>query len=762
MTRQVSLPIGVQRLAGQAKIPFAASASQGQEGLKLKDVVGLLRRRMWLIIIITTFFTISSIVLFYLFKRYSPEYTSVGFMRCKMPTEASIFGSGTVLPRKEIIAMAAASNAAVMQSEAFLGELLQRTEVMNTQWWQDRKFDEVKRLEDMRDGFSASALRDTEYLKISMSMTNPQEAKVIIDAALRQHVSNQKDLATASLYEGLNSLTSQRNEVETQIKRLEGQLLEMSTESQVAGWQEDGQTIVGREAELLREEQLALEASIRSLQIYRMQLVGQQQSAQGISINVQAAIRQDRMVMGYKDQLARAIQTRGMLIKRLGPDHRQIKDIESVIQIIETQLNEMEMQLREQYSSQEMKSIETQVISQMEELKSIGGQYDEVNAKLLDLSQKKITYRRTEEEIKLLKARMEEFERTISGDKVKLKDPGLVTVEIAMVGDVPLRISFPKLAVFLPSGIVLGLLVSVGLAFLLEFMDDSVKQPSDVMRYLNVPLLGMIPVYEEEEEEEEEEGEEKEEVCVEKITMSHPHALMSEFYRQVRTNLFFCAPVSELKTLLITSSSAGCGKTTTAVNLSITLAAEGKRVLLVDANFRRPALKRLFPAETPAKGLSNVLVGQVAIKDIIRPSGLEGLDLIDSGPLPPNPADLLGGQRMRDFLESHADSYDHIIIDGPPSLVVIDSRILAGLVDGTIAVVHAKQSSRGMSQRMIMELKRGGERVRLLGVILNAVHARKGGYFEKAYRSYYDYVGVEPVAVLSQPEKMNKDEKSES
>ena len=227
-------------------------------------------------------------------------------------------------------------------------------------------------------------------------------------------------------------------------------------------------------------------------------------------------------------------------------------------------------------------------------------------------------------------------------------------------------------------------------------------------------------------------------VKIEKIAAERPDSVMSEFYRHIRTNLLFMAPTGELKSLLVTSSSADCGKTTTAVNLAITLAGEQSKVLLVDANFRRPALGKVFGEGGSSRGLANILVGQAQASDVIRASGVGNLDVLDCGPLPPNPAELLNNKMMRSFMAEQKDRYDYVIIDGPPSLVVTDARILASEVDGTILVARAGKTARGMAQRMIRELG-ATTQSRILGMILNGVEPRRGGYFEEAYQSYYEY-----------------------
>jgi succinoglycan biosynthesis transport protein ExoP len=288
----------------------------------------------------------------------------------------------------------------------------------------------------------------------------------------------------------------------------------------------------------------------------------------------------------------------------------------------------------------------------------------------------------------------------------------------------------------------LGMLAGLGLAFLVELMNDLLRSPSDVMRHLKVPLMGMVCHVDDEED--------IDGVDLYHVVRQAPYSIMSECYRQLRTNLKLSGADGQAKkTLLITSGQADDGKTTVAVNLASTLLAEDHRVLLIDANFRRPSSTRLFPRsaadgspiDTPDHGLSNYLMGQSDTEEqIIRESGIGGLFIIDSGPLPANPAELFSGQRMKSLLEHCKSNYDYVIVDGP-AMLVSDSKTLASEVDGTIIVFNTANTHRGAATRMLREMREIHADV--IGAVLVGVKSRKGGYYRENYRSYQDYQRVQ-------------------
>ena len=191
---------------------------------------------------------------------------------------------------------------------------------------------------------------------------------------------------------------------------------------------------------------------------------------------------------------------------------------------------------------------------------------------------------------------------------------------------------------------------------------------------------------------------------------------------------------------------AGEGKTPVAVNLATTLLAENKKVLLIDANFRRPSLNKIFPqdesqAGSSEFGLSALLMGLCSFDDARKSDVMQGLDIIESGPLPSNPAELLGSYQMEQLINDRRKSYDYIIIDSPPVLLVSDVKVLSRFVEGYILFFNAAMTRRGAAQRTIRELKEVDTVV--TGCVLFAVRSLKGGYFRKQFKLYRQYQAVE-------------------
>ena len=291
----------------------------------------------------------------------------------------------------------------------------------------------------------------------------------------------------------------------------------------------------------------------------------------------------------------------------------------------------------------------------------------------------------------------------------------------------------------------LSLAAGIGLAFLLDFLDDTVKSFEDVDRYIHLPGLALIPSS-------------RDRSRLAGIGAASPptgsanttalamisdvRSPISESYRHLRTSLLLSSAGQPPRTILITSSQPSEGKTTTAINTAFMLAQTGADVVIIDCDLRRPRLHAHF--EVPnAKGLTNWLSGDTDINSLIQTYQLQSnLKLLTSGPVPPNPAELLGSDEMRKLLTLLSERFAHIIIDTPPVISFTDASILSTMVDGVVLVVHSGRSSRAVVRRAKQQLLDVGAHI--FGIVLNNVKLETQNYYYSGYYSNYYADEVKP------------------
>ncbi|MFB4163876.1 CpsD/CapB family tyrosine-protein kinase [Alteribacillus sp. JSM 102045] len=209
------------------------------------------------------------------------------------------------------------------------------------------------------------------------------------------------------------------------------------------------------------------------------------------------------------------------------------------------------------------------------------------------------------------------------------------------------------------------------------------------------------------------------------ITESNPKSPISEQFRNVRTNLQYASIDEDVSVIMTTSSGPGEGKSTVNSNVAVSIAQQGKKVLVIDADLRKPTVHYIFQT-TNQYGLSNSLTSPDTLTDSIKKTKVEGLEVLTSGPIPPNPSELLGSNRMKTFIASLKETYDYIILDTPPLLAVTDAQILAGLCDGVILVVSSKQTTKEEAAKAKELLKHTNAKI--LGGVLNRQDKKAGNY----------------------------------
>ena len=354
---------------------------------------------------------------------------------------------------------------------------------------------------------------------------------------------------------------------------------------------------------------------------------------------------------------------------------------------------------------------------------------------LLDLQQRSIRY-------SILKREVDTNRQLYDGLLQRLKEIGVAggvgvnNISVVDKAKVPIYPYKPDLARSLSMGMAIGLILGLLVAWLLEHLDDSIRFADEVERETGAAVLGVVPKLK------------SAEAGRDRVALGAHHEPMSAFaeaYRSVRTALQFSTASGAPRRLVITSSSKNEGKSTTAVALAINFAQMGKPVLLIDADLRNPVLHRLLGIDNE-RGLSNYLSGRFGVMELVRKTEIPNLYALTTGPLPPNPVELLSSMKLLTLLSQCEEHFAHVVVDAPPVLGIADSIVLSNQVDNTIFVIESGRTRKGHAKAALKRLQQAG--VHPLGVILTKIDSYHDLY---GYNSYYQYsarpsLGNKPAA----------------
>jgi len=303
----------------------------------------------------------------------------------------------------------------------------------------------------------------------------------------------------------------------------------------------------------------------------------------------------------------------------------------------------------------------------------------------------------------------------------------------------------PKKLLYSLIGLLASLTLGVALAVLQEGLDNSIKGIEDIERLVTAPPLAVVPAASAVSRRgygygyglRSRKKAEAESSSVELIVLRKPTSPLAESFRALRSSILLSTPSHPPQCILVTSPQPGEGKTSTALNLAATLAQRGSRVVIVDADLRRPGISRALGIRE-AKGLSGILTGAYGVDETLaRIDELTGLFVLPAGPRPPNPADLLSSPTMGQLIGELRQRFDHLVIDSPPALAVTDATVLSRLVDGVVLIVESGMTARAALTRTHQILESAGAKI--LGVVLNKIDLRRDGYYGSYYRGHYYY-----------------------
>jgi len=456
------------------------------------------------------------------------------------------------------------------------------------------------------------------------------------------------------------------------------------------------------------------------------------------------------------------------LIQRLREDYLKLsREYIKMQEKFQPEYPEMQRLKAELESARELLKGETQRLvmaayseyqTALKKERSLQELFDRQKEEAFRLNSNAILYNSLKIEIENKKNLLESLLKRQSETGVSARLRGLRTSNIRIVdkADIPIYPSSPKKLRNLLLALFLGLFGGLGLALVVEYLDNTVKSVEDVERYSGLPTLGVVPAFGEEamysgyyyasrlgkdggrkKTGKPEKATAEEPKSIELITHFAPESTFAESYRSLRTALLLSGPRSSLQVLMVTSPLPNEGKSATVSNLAVSLTQMEKKVLLVDADLRRPKQHRIFNLKNH-DGLTNYLSTGLELNRLIKSTIVPSLYLINSGPIPPNPAELLGSERMAGLLKTLRDQFEFILLDTPPILSVTDAQVLGKMVDGLVLVVQAEKTPReALSQsREIIDLLQ----LKTFGVVINYLSLdNRGYYYRHYYRHYYKH-----------------------
>ncbi|MBK6726639.1 MAG: polysaccharide biosynthesis tyrosine autokinase [Xanthomonadales bacterium] len=566
----------------------------------------------------------------------------------------------------------------------------------------------------VQDGLTVDPVRSSRLVRLHFDSPDPAFAARVVNAVGEAYISTNLERRFGASSYAKGYLEDRLAQLKLKLEESEKQLVEFAQREEILS--------IDNEA-IANQDVVSLNGAVSEAQRARFQAEARwrQIEALGTAVLPHDMLEQSmvRSLQERRNALRATYQEKLRVYKPEYPEMRQLRaQLDEVDQQIAIEAGNIKKTVKAQYDA-------AVTLEQM-----LREQLAKVKADTLDLQKRSIDYKFLQREVA---TNRELYDGLLQRYKEIGVAGGVTSNNISVVDNaqVPRSPFEPNISRNLMKALLIGLFLGVLLALLLEYLDDTIKTPEDIEKRLHLVHLGVVPK-------------------LGKELSPHQASLdlrsgFAEAYRSVRTALQFSTESGVPSTLVVTSTVPGEGKTTTAKTLARNFAMLGKRVLLIDADLRNPSLHRAFDLDN-SLGLSNCLSGAAKPGQCIHRVEEAGISVMLSGPLPPNPAELLAGPRMISLLTQAAERFDQIVIDAPPVLGLADAPILSNLAKGTLLVVESGRARIGAGQAAIKRLL--GARARLLGAVLTKFDSRSsgygygyGGYGYESYQ-YYGYGGA--------------------
>jgi succinoglycan biosynthesis transport protein ExoP len=724
MPRPGGSPTPVVTVQGHGSMPHAAPAPAG---LTLADAWRVIRAHAVLIVVLLFVSAIGGFFLNGYLEKHHSKFTSRGHLQYQSVSNYDPVKNPNPSTDGTTLSLELSTQVQMLRHDALLTKLIidPNSRVRRLAWFvQFPTAQEAKTA--LSKNLVVSPIPGTRLIEVAMVTPIAKDSQVIVEELGEMHIRSQKELAQNRQLDRTRLLVGRRKTLEDKLREQQKSINDKAALLTSRGFDPINGTNTNKNEEVaLAGEQLRLGSEIVNLQNRLTTIIGKLNAGE-IPTEFVAAVESDQKVTGFRNAIER-INMELELLTTLGEEHPKYKRFIAEREAYSAKLEKLRSEHLASIRVTTMDSLQASIAALKQRYDIVSRQLEEAKEANKALVMVQREYLLARDDAATTKAEIVEI--TASLDHIKtINDIDNGGVSWSTRPTTPDSPSFPKMTNTMAMSIMAGLALALGIAFLRELTNNTVRSPRDISRIGQLNLLGMISDINDDAQS-----------AGAKLPLAifeAPHAMIAEQFRQVRTRMQHAASLDSTRSILVTSPGAGDGKSTVACNLAAGLALNGRRILLVDANFRRPELHKTFNLSNDT-GFSDVLNQLDSLPANIRETQVPNLAVLTSGAKPINATELFESQLLVDFIEKALEEFDHVVFDSGPLLVVSETVALAPRVDGVVSVVRARYNSRGVLTRMRDTLKQ--LKAEHLGVILNGVRAQGGGYYGRNIKAYYAY-----------------------
>ena len=634
---------------------------------------------------------------------------------------------------EEAVERAGQTEAARLLSREILLKAMNHRDIEQTKWseWyldDSGRFVAENAVDDLEEELTAGHRRRTNYFSLAWSTHVAADVPVVLNRIAETYIATKKATDDQKFEANRQNFARQLADLDNQLSSLGKEIAKFVTDRNMTSTSEERSEmllVVEDTARRLGETKslLTLAASRKSQTEAKME--GRLEPSPD---DIRTA-EEDPQVQRANTQVQELRVAAESYRKRFGATHAALRSMETQVKAAELERDALVAQVLKRNLNADFKTFADQVESYTGLLEKFEKDYAGQSERLKDFTANLATVDELKERReRLLEARAKQLEVLANLDQLKARDDARA-VTIAKRAQTPREKSFPQLKYMLPLGSVLTLAIYLAFIFVRELLDTRVRYATDLLGVSGLRLLGSVPDLAEDPL-----GPKK----VERVVRDAPKSVVAELSRQLSGQVLKLCAQHSVKSVACLSGLPEAGTTSVITNIADSMAASGRKVLVVDANFRRSHLAAAMGTEPDARGLGDVLRGTASPRDVIRPAGGD-VDIVSAGTPENRVFELLNTPRFDEFMQAVSGDYDIVLVDVPPVVVAGDAMAVANKVDGTILVVRAFQEQRGLVARLVNQLTE--VRAQFLGAVLNRPTNTAGGYLRKNYQAMAAYAG---------------------